>query len=47
MSRLPRDGGIARHRATFLTMSQVRVVTFTPNVRSMSVMNTGPFGPGR
>lgn len=28
------------------TVSQVRVVTSLPNVRSMSVMNTGPFGLG-
>jgi len=32
--------------ATFMTVSQVRVVTSFPNVFSMSVMNTGPRGPG-
>lgn len=35
-----------RHAATFLTVSQVRVVTSWPKVFSMSVMNTAPFGLG-
>lgn len=33
-------------RATFATVSQVRVVSSLPNVFSMSVMNTGPLGFG-
>ena len=32
--------------ATLVTVSQVRVVTSLPKVFSMSVMNTGPRGPG-
>ncbi len=32
--------------AHFLTVSQVRVVICVPNVFSMSVMKTGPRGPG-
>lgn len=35
-----------RYLATFLTVSQVRVVTSLPNVFSMSDMNTGPRGLG-
>src|SRR6185503_10485917 len=31
---------------TFLTVSHVRVVTSSPNVFEISVMNTGPRGPG-
>src|SRR5439155_1442370 len=34
-------------RATFATVSHVRVVWSLPNVFSISVMNTGPFGFGR
>ncbi len=33
-------------RATRATVSQVRVVSSFPNVRSISVMNTGPLGLG-
>jgi hypothetical protein len=33
-------------RATFVTVSQVRVVRSFPSVFSMSVMKTGPFGLG-
>jgi hypothetical protein len=32
------------HRATFFTVSQVRVVTSCPKVFSIKDMNTGPFG---
>jgi len=38
--------GPGQATAHFLTVSQVRVVNSVPKVFSISVMNTGPRGPG-
>lgn len=37
---------VPNQRATFVTVSHVRVVSSFPKVRSISVMKSGPFGSG-